>query len=107
MHFMAETPLTYWGLWGQRVPTRGDLRLLRRAVREGWPMCAEMREMLIRQTNKAMETGPPRQVIGAARVMIAADEANRRAELEHLRALRAIMSGLLAAPVSIPNSPAP
>jgi hypothetical protein len=63
--------------WSQA--TRGDLRLLARAIRRGWPVPADRRPQLLAAACDAFDTAHPRRALAAASVLIAADEANLEA----------------------------
>ncbi len=60
--------------------SRSDVRLWGRAVREGWPVPAAMRPGMVEELVRIVEHGKPWQAIRAARILIAMDEANLRAE---------------------------
>jgi hypothetical protein len=68
----ACRPLLYD--WSQA--TRGDLRLLARAIRRRWPIPAERRPPLIAAVENALDSPDPRRILAVAWVLIAADEAN-------------------------------
>lgn len=70
---------------------RGDLRLLRRAMREGWPIPAESRRVLMERVANILEEpeGVPesirtRATVAACWVVLEADRENLRATLGEL-----------------------
>lgn len=66
---------------GALRPGKYNMALARRAIREDWPMSAEMRTLLINQMALVVGRSPDeRNKIGAARVMVAADSVNVRRE---------------------------
>jgi hypothetical protein len=68
-----------WGLWGQGSPvTRSDLLLLRRAIREDWPVPEHVREAVIHDVVAIAtdDTSGPRMWVSAARVIIEMEAAN-------------------------------
>jgi hypothetical protein len=62
---------------------KGNMRLVRRAIREGWPITPEMKAELAKQMSKVVAKGKSnRDKAAAARVLVAAEGQNiRRAEL--------------------------
>ncbi|MBI1348713.1 hypothetical protein GC163_20765 [bacterium] len=60
------------------LPTRGELRLLRKAVRHDWPIPTEKRPGLLRDVLHVMVNSHPRQSLAAVKVLIEMDSANLR-----------------------------
>ena len=93
-HEQAETPgLPFGELFREPHHLRGDLRLLRRAIREGWPIPEESRRILLDRVYRILqdpETVPEgirgRAVIGAVWVILEADRENLRGVFEALGA---------------------
>jgi hypothetical protein len=77
--------------WGVGLPvTRLDLAMVRRAIRENWLVPRYAAAAALKDISDLALTSPnPRRVVGAVRVIIAAEDANQRAELAALRASRA------------------
>ena len=67
------------GLWA--TASRGDLRLLRRAIREGWDVPEARRATLLHEVCQQFEASNPRLTIAIAWVLIEADKFNLRTEL--------------------------
>jgi hypothetical protein len=91
-HEQAETPgLPFGELFRDPHHLRGDLRLLRRAIREGWPIPEESRRVLLDRVSAIIdepEAVPEgirtRAVFGAAWVVLEADRENLRGVFEAL-----------------------
>jgi len=89
-HEQAETPgLPFGELFRDPRHLRGDLRLLRRAIREGWPIPEESRRVLLDRVLRIIEepgTVPDgirdRAVLGALWVFVEADRENLRGLVE-------------------------
>ncbi len=63
-----------------------DLRLIRRAVRNDWPITEEMRELILKRMRRVMKESPDPQVqVAAAKVVISADEVNVKRETLDVR----------------------
>lgn len=94
-HEQAETPgLPFEELFREPHHLRGDLRLLRRAIRDGWPIPEESRRVLLDRVSrlliKDVEDIPEgirnRVLLGACAVFLEADRENLRGVLEALGA---------------------
>lgn len=91
-HEQAETPALPFGeLFRDPHHLRGDLRLLRRAIRAGWPIPDESRRVLLDRVSHLLhepETVPEgirtRAVFRAAWVFLEADRENLRGVFEAL-----------------------
>jgi hypothetical protein len=57
-------------------PGKYNLRLIRRAIREGWPIPPEQRAVLVAHLTAIIESGHARNSIAAARCLLAAARAN-------------------------------
>jgi hypothetical protein len=68
-------------------PGRANLRLIRRAIREGWDISEAKRRALVEHLVGVCEAGNDRNTIAAVRCLIEADCANVRAEALSLRGL--------------------
>ncbi len=68
------------GIWENA--SRGDLVLLRHAIREDWPVPKERRRPILDEVFQLLHSKNPRVAIGVARVFLEADRANLRAEME-------------------------
>ena len=85
-HEQAETPgLPFGELFRDPHHLRGDLRLLRRAIREGWPLPEESRRVLLDRVQRILQNPDSvpegirgRVVIGAVWVFLEADRENLR-----------------------------
>ncbi len=68
------------GLWGALSPgvSRSDLRLIARAVRDGWPVSPESRPALVRLVADQLGSAYHRNKLAAASAIIAAEQANPR-----------------------------
>ena len=86
----AETPgLPFGELFREPHHLRGDLRLFRRAIREGWPIPEESRRVLLDRVYSILrepEAVPDgirnRAFLGAAWVVLEADRENLRGVCE-------------------------
>lgn len=68
---------------GAHCPGNGNLVMVRKAIREGWPIEDEDRAAVIQQMRKVLESGTERARAAAAKVLVACDASNiKRAELE-------------------------
>jgi hypothetical protein len=76
------------GLWSDA--SLADLRLLRRAIREGWPVPEERRPGIIAEVSPLIGAEQARVAIAAAWVFLEADHANLR---EAARAQRCARPG--------------
>ena len=93
-HEQAETPgLPFGELFRDPHHLRGDLRLLRRAIREGWPIPEESRRFLLDRVRRILQNPDSvpegirgRVVIGAVWVFLEADRENLRGVFEALGA---------------------
>jgi hypothetical protein len=56
---------------------RSDIPLIRRAVREGWPVPAEMREHVVDDLMELMNASSARTALRVARVFLEMVESNR------------------------------
>ena len=84
-----DTPIPSGG-WGEIVElwsdaSRGDLVLLRHAVRENWPIPVERRPPIIEALGNLIGNADARRVIGIARVFLAMDRVNLEAEREEMQ----------------------
>ncbi len=78
------------GGWGETAElwsdvSRGDLVLLRHAVRENWPIPVERRPVIIQGLSDLIGNTDPRRTIGVARVFLAMHRANLEAEREEMQ----------------------
>ena len=91
-HEQPETPsLPFGELFREPHHLRGDLRLLRRAIREGWPIPEESRRVLLDRVHRIIQERDAipegirtRVVLGAAWVVIEADRENLRGVFDAL-----------------------
>ena len=91
-HEQAETPgLPFGELFREPHHLRGDLRLLRRAIREGWPIPEESRRVLLDRVSRIIhepESVPEgirtRATLSACWVFLEADRENLRGVFEAL-----------------------
>lgn len=91
-HEQPATPgLPFGELFREPHHLRGDLRLLRRAIREGWPIPEESRLVLLERVRLILqdpETVPEgirtRAILGAVKVIVEADRENLRGVFEAL-----------------------
>jgi hypothetical protein len=67
-------------LWSSA--SRSDLRLLRRAIRQDWPVPEERRQSLLDEVFPLIHRGDTRLAIAVAWVLVEAEAANMRAERE-------------------------
>lgn len=79
----VESPEPSGGLGGSLDPTKpSDRRLIRLAMREGWPVDERVKAKVVKLTVAAMESAAKeknaRDVAGCARVLVAADVANQK-----------------------------
>lgn len=89
---MAETPgLPFGELFREPHHLRGDLRLLRRAIREGWPIPEESRRVLLDRVYRTLQDPETvsegirtRALLGAAWVVHGTDRENLRGVFEAL-----------------------
>jgi hypothetical protein len=65
-------------------PGRANLRLIRRAIRAGWPIPADKRRALVDHLLGVVRAGNARSAIAAAWCLLAADRVNMRLEREAL-----------------------
>ena len=79
---IAYCPKTSGG-WGQGLEvSRSDLLLVRRAIREGWPVSAEAKRFVVADVCRVFDTTQsPRMLAAAAWAVVAMEGANQRAEL--------------------------
>lgn len=71
---------------GALQPGKYNLALVRRAIREDWPIPAETRKLLVDQLAKVIgESKKERNKIAASRVLVAADSVNVKRESNDLR----------------------
>jgi hypothetical protein len=63
-------------------PGRANLRLIRRAIREGWPLPKEKRVALMRHLSGIINTGHTCNCLAAIRCILEADQANLNAALK-------------------------
>ena len=66
-------------------PGRANLRLIRRAIREGWNIPEAKRRALVEHLVGVCHAGNARNTIAAVRCLIEADRANVRAEARQLK----------------------
>ncbi len=59
---------------------RQDLVLYRTAINNGYPITPDQRKTIMEKVYGVIETGSHREVIGAAKVFLALDEFNRKAD---------------------------
>jgi hypothetical protein len=62
------------GLW--RDATRSELRLLRQAIRQGWPIPQARRGPILADVFADLDSADSRRVIAVCRALLAADRAN-------------------------------
>lgn len=66
---------------------KGNMALVRRALREDWPISPELRRKLVDQMGMIVESPEsPRDCIAAAKVLVAADSLNAKREATDLAA---------------------
>ena len=66
---------------GALQPGRYNMRLIRRAIREDWPLSPETRKLVVEQMGDVVRLGKTdRNKIGAALVLVAADGVNVKRE---------------------------
>ena len=78
--------------------TKADIRLIGRAVRNGWPVDDELKASVISQLKGFVSGGDPKLSVEASKVLLAADALNlkkeqqeqKRIEAEHARKLQLI-----------------
>lgn len=93
-HEQAGTPgLPFGELFREPHHLRGDLRLLRRAIREGWPIPEESRRILLDRVSRIFQEPETisqgirtRALIRAVWVVLEADRENLRGVFEALGA---------------------
>ena len=66
-------------------PGRANLRLIRRAIRAGWPIPEDKRRALVEHLEAVATAGNARNAIAAAWCLLAADRVNRQLESERER----------------------
>ena len=72
----ANGPETQGG-WGPGAPvSRSDLALLRTAVRERWPVSAEIRSEILNRLFAELESLDVRMTLAVAKTLVAMDAAN-------------------------------
>jgi len=83
---IARSPQPRGG-WGQGTSvTRGDLLLVRQAIREGWPVSAEVKRLVADDVWRAFDADESlRLLIAIARTAVAMEGVNQRAELAAMR----------------------
>ena len=64
---------------------RANLRLIRRAIRAGWPIPEDKRRALVEHLEAVATAGNARNAIAAAWCLLAADRVNRQLESERER----------------------
>jgi len=69
-----------WGLGARFAYIVADLVLLRRAIREEWPVAADVRQAIVDELGEGLESHDARRTISIARTFIAMDRANMRAD---------------------------
>ena len=62
------------GLWADA--TRGELRLLRHAIREDWPVPDERRPTIIDEVSQILQSGDIRRALAVVWVFLEADRQN-------------------------------
>jgi len=67
-----------WG-WGAPV-SRSDLLLVRQAIREGWPVSAEVRRLVVDDVYQASTTESLRLLLATARTAVAMEGENQHQE---------------------------
>ena len=72
------------GGWGKGSPvSRSDLQLVRRAIREGWPVSAEVKRLIIDDVGRIFDTAESMRLKAqAAQLVVAMESENQRAELK-------------------------
>jgi hypothetical protein len=66
---------------GALEPVRQDFRPVRRAVRERWPITDQIRQLVVDEAARIVQTGrTPALQLAAAKVLLAADLVNARRE---------------------------
>lgn len=66
---------------GALQPGKGNMALVRRAIREDWPIPPELRAKLVAQMGKVLEKSEDeRNQVAAAKVLVAADAINAKRE---------------------------
>lgn len=66
---------------GALLAGKHNMVLIRRAIREDWPIPPDLRVLLVRQMGRVMKHNPDaRNKIAAAKVLVAADAVNQRRE---------------------------
>lgn len=70
------------GGWGAGLPTaRSDLLLVRRAIKEGWPITEHAWRAIVGEVDSFIRGGDDRIALSAVGVIVAADQASFRAAL--------------------------
>ena len=86
----AKTP-GFAGGWGRGLPRqRGDLAMIRRAVREGWETPQSVKDRVMDELMREFEAADDRQAIRIVRLFIAIDRANIDAEFAEIELARRI-----------------
>jgi len=85
---MDAGPLPFGELFRERKYLRSDLRLVERAIRNGWPMPAETRDHLVLRLHELLDRAGEgltvRETLRAVRVGLAMHEDNVRAAMAEL-----------------------
>lgn len=59
---------------------RADAVMIRRAIREGWPIPQDTKAKVVEKMAKMLDSDNPGQVLGAARTLVQADSVNVKRE---------------------------
>lgn len=70
------------------ITTKKDVRLIGRAIREGWPVTEEMKERVVAALVDAVESRDPKLMIEAADKLLKADKINIDRESLHQRQIK-------------------
>ena len=89
---LAETPdLPFGELFREPHHLRADLRLLRRAIREGWPIPEGSRRLLLDRVSGILQNPEAVHEGIRSRAVAAASEVFVEADLANLRAIQAAL----------------
>src|SRR5262245_22384927 len=83
-----DTPPLFLGVLGGGClrPGKANLRLIRRALREGWAIPEDKRLALLEHLGAVLGAGHPRNTLAAIRCLIDADRVDAREEAGRLAA---------------------
>jgi hypothetical protein len=77
---LGPAPPLFWGVLGGGCarPGKANLRLIRRAIREGWDIPEDKRRALVEHLAGVVRSGHTRNAIAAAWCLVEAERANQR-----------------------------